>query len=568
MPEGASAVAEAIAAARTRTGIPDVIDPARFNSLVELIDHCVTTYASKPAVTSLGNTLSYRELDDASAAFAAYIQNYTDLQPGDRIAIQMPNLVQYPVTLFGALRAGLVVVNTNPLYSAREIRHQLNDAEVKALVVLANVADTVAGELANTPVKTVIVTELADLHGPLKRTAINFAARHIKKMIPEYSIPGAISFREVIAKGRKHALKPVQSKAEEVALLQYTGGTTGVSKGAMICHRNLIANVLQGGSIFQSFGLGVGTETFIAPLPLYHIYSFALSLIVMMQGNHTVLIPNPRDIDGFVKELGKWKWSGMSGLNTLFVALSQHPEFSKLDFSGLKVTLSGGMALTAGAAKTWKEITGCDVYEGYGLTETSPVVSINPGGHNRVGSIGVAVPSTEICVVSDDGEKLGIGEAGELCVRGPQVMLGYWQRPDETDKVIDADGWFHTGDIAVVDEDGFMRIVDRKKDMILVSGFNVFPNEIEDVASAHPQVAECAAIGVPDEKSGEAVKLFIVAKNGGVDKGELKSFLKERLTGYKMPKHIEFRDDLPKSNVGKVLRRELRDEELKTQAAS
>ena len=562
MSEQNKTVNEAISAARARARVPETIDPDKFKNLVELFHFCIESYRSRDAVSSIGHTLTYDDLERHSAALGAYLQQKTHLKPGDRVAIQMPNIIQYPVTLFAVLRAGFVVVNTNPLYSPREIKHQLNDSGAKALILLANVGEAAAEVLADTPVETVIMTELADLHPGFKGRLINFAARHVKKMIPDYDMPGAISFRKAVAQGRKLTLKEASPESNEVALLQYTGGTTGVSKGAMISHRNLIANILQAASIFDTYGFEEGPQTFIGPLPLYHIYSFTLGFIVMMQGNHTVLIPNPRDMDAFIKEMKKWEFSGMSGLNTLFVGLCKHPEFKNIDFSHLKMTLSGGMALTTAAANTWKEITGCEVYEGYGLTETSPIVSTNPGGANELGTIGVPVLNTEIKIAAEDGSEQPIGERGELCVRGPQVMLGYWQRDDETAKMIDEDGWLHTGDVAVVREDGYLKIVDRMKDMILVSGFNVYPNEIEDVVCAHPEVAECAAIGVPDDKSGEVVKIFVVGKNGAVNEDSLRAHLREQLTGYKMPKHIEQRDELPKSNVGKILRRELRDEEM------
>jgi long-chain acyl-CoA synthetase len=556
-------VAQAVSAARARAGVPEIINPDQFRNLIELFDFCIESFGSRDAVTSLGHTLTYDDLERHSAALGAYLQQKTDLQPGDRVAIQMPNIIQYPVAMFAVLRAGFVVVNTNPLYSPREIKHQLNDAGVKALILLANVGEAAAKVLPDTPaVKTVIMTEVADLHSPVKGRIINFAARHIKKMIPDYEIVNTISLRKALAQGRKLKLAVAKPAPNDVALLQYTGGTTGVSKGAMITHRNLVANILQAGSVFDTYGFEDGPQTFIGPLPLYHIYSFILAFIVMLQGNHAVLIPNPRDMNAFIGEMKKWKFSGMSGLNTLFVGLYNHPDFKSIDFSGLKMTLSGGMALTSTAANTWKEITGCEVYEGYGLTETSPVVTTNPGGANQLGSIGIPVPNTEIKIVGEDGSEQPIGERGELCVRGPQVMLGYWQNEDETKKIIDEDGWLHTGDVAIVQDDGYLKIVDRIKDMILVSGFNVYPNEIEDVVCTHPEVIECAAIGVPDEKSGEAVKIFIVGKNGPVNIDSLKAHLREQLTGYKMPKHIEQREDLPKSNVGKVLRRELRDEEL------
>ncbi|MFQ3199918.1 MAG: long-chain acyl-CoA synthetase [Zhongshania sp.] len=554
-------IAAAINTARERANLPMSIDLNQYANLVDMFAYCATEFADQPAVSCMGKTLSYRELDVFSAQFACYLQSHTNLQAGDRIALQMPNILQYPVALFGAIRAGMIVVNTNPLYSERELKHQLIDAGAKVLVVLANVAEAAAAVVADTAVETVIVTEIADLHTGIKRPLINTVVKHLKKMVPDVSFENAVTYRKALSLGKSGRYTPAAPKPEDIALLQYTGGTTGVSKGAMISHRNLMANVLQSKQLFESYGLKEAAEIFLSPLPLYHIYSFMLTFCVMMQGNHAVLIPNPRDLDTVIKEMKRWRWSGMSGINTLFVQLCNHPEFKTLDFSSVKATLSGGMALTAGAAKEWMAMTGAEVYEGYGLTETSPVVSINPGGANQIGTIGIALSGTEIRIVNEVGEDVGIGERGELCVRGPQVMIGYWQRQDETDKTI-KDGWLHTGDVAVVQADGYMRIVDRIKDMIIVSGFNVYPNEIEDVLSEHPNIAECAAIGVPDEKSGEAVKIFVAAKRGNIDEVELKAFLRERLTGYKLPRYIEVRDELPKTNVGKVLRRSLRDEEL------
>ena len=553
-------IAAVISAARAKVGMPSEVDLTQHANLGAMFDHCVSKFGNLPAMSCMGETITYSQLDKLSAQFASYLQNNTNLRPGDRIALQMPNILQYPVALFGAIRAGLIVVNTNPLYSQRELKHQLNDSGAKALVVLANVAEAAAAVVDESPVEFVIVTEIGDLHPPVKRLLINNVVKHVKKMVPKFSFKNAVKYRSVLAKGKSGQFTKANPDAEEVALLQYTGGTTGVSKGAMISHRNLMANILQSKNLFESFGLKEGEETFLSPLPLYHIYSFMLSFCVMLQGNHGVLIANPRDLSSVIKEMKRYKWSGMSGINTLFVQLCNNDEFRALDFSSVKATMSGGMALTAGAAKEWMEVTGAEVYEGYGLTETSPVVSINPGGNNQIGTIGVALPGTEIRIVVEGVDK-GVGERGELCVRGPQVMMGYWQRPDETEKTI-IDGWLHTGDVAIVQEDGYMRIVDRMKDMIIVSGFNVYPNEIEDVLSGHPNIAECAAIGVPDEKSGEAVKIFVAAKKGDIDVTELKAFLRERLTGYKMPRYIEVRDELPKTNVGKVLRRSLRDEEL------
>ena len=555
-------ISTTIEQARERLGIPNSVPLERYNSVLDLFDESVRKYPDNSAFTSLGRTVSFRELDRYATRFAAFLQRQPQLLPGDRIAIQLPNLVQYPVALFGALRAGLVVVNTNPLYSATEMEHQLNDAGAKALVVLANVAHTAASVLEKTDVRLVIVTEVADLHAPLRRIVINFAARYLKRMVPAFHIPNAVAFTHALREGAASAWKPHRSQPADVAVLQYTGGTTGVAKGAMLSHRNLIANTLQCAAMFSSYGIVPSREIFILPLPLYHIYSFIVSMVMLTSGNHCVLIPNPRDINSLIAAMRRFPFTGFCGLNTLFVALNQRAEFAQLNFSPLKVTLSGGMALTAAAAKDWQRITGCPIYEGYGLTEASPVVSVNPGNNNQLGTIGIAVPSTDVRILDEDNRDQGIGEPGELCVRGPQVMLGYWRRDDETRKVLDAEGWLRTGDIAIVREDGFMKIVDRKKDLIVVSGFKVFPGEVEDVISRHPDVIECAAIGVPDEHSGEAVKVFVVSRRADLTAQEIREFAHKQLTGYKVPKQVEFRKDLPKSNVGKVLRRELRDAEL------
>jgi len=546
--------------ARARLGIADTIPLERYGNVLDLFDEAVGLYADRPAFSSVGRTLTFREVDQYSRRFAAFLQQQPQLQPGDRVAIQLPNLVQYPVVLFGVLRAGLVAVNTNPLYSATEMEHQLNDAGAKALVVLANVAHTAAEVLPRTDVRVVIVTEIADLHAPLKRTLMNFAVRYVKRMVPAFHIPDAIAFTEALRVGAVANLNPARPKPMDLAILQYTGGTTGVAKGAMLSHRNLIANTLQGSAMFATYGIETGRETFIVPLPLYHIYSFILSMIMFTSGNHCVLVPNPRDLKSLVAEMRRNPFTGFCGLNTLFVALNQRADFARLDFSRLKATISGGMALTTGAAQEWKRLTGSVVYEGYGLTEASPVVSVNPGNDNQPGTIGVAVPQTQVRILDEDDREQGVGEPGELCVRGPQVMLGYWQRDDETRRVLDEEGWLRTGDIAVVREDGFIKIVDRKKDLIVVSGFKVFPGEVEDVVSRHPDVAECAAIGVPDEHSGEAVKVFVVLRRPGLTEQALREFCHQYLTGYKVPRQVEFRKDLPKSNVGKVLRRQLRDE--------
>ena len=543
---------------QNKLGIPNDVDITKYPNLTAAFEEAVEQFRELPVFTSLGRTITYGELDQLSADFASYLQNHTELKPGDRIAVQLPNVIQYPVVVFGALRAGMTIVNTNPLYSKRELEHQFNDSGATVLVVLANVASVVQQALPNTGIKQVIVTELADLHSPLKRFMLNNAIKHIKKMVPPYKLHQAHKFTEVMRLGSRQPMQKVERKIDDVAVLQYTGGTTGVAKGAMLTHQNLLANTLQCSVIFEGYDFDVGKEILIQPLPLYHIYAFLFSLISMLKGSHTILIPNPRDLPGLVKELSKWKFTGFCGLNTLFVGLCNNEEFQDLDFSAIKMTMSGGMALTHSAEANWRKITGSPIYEGYGLTETSPVVSVNPGRGNRVGTIGLPVPSTRIKIVDDDGKELPVGEAGELCVQGPQVMQGYWQRQDETDKVM-KDGWFYTGDIAVMEADGYMKIVDRKKDMILVSGFNVYPNELEDVLSEHPGVVECAAIGVPDDKSGEVVKMFVVAQQPSVTKDELIAFCKERLAGYKMPRYIVFKDELPKSTVGKILRRELRD---------
>lgn len=548
-----------ISAKRKELGLPDTVDTSIYPNLYTAFEQAVEKYADKDAFTSLGRTLTYAEVKKHADDFAAYLQNGTDLVPGDKIALQMPNLVQYPVAMFGALKAGLVVVNTNPLYSERELIHQFNDSGAKALVVSAVVAANVEKVIPQTDIKHVIVTGLADLHTPVKRFVVNNAAKYIKKMIPSYHIPGAVNFNQALKLGSRHIAKTVDSTHDDIAVLQYTGGTTGLPKGAMLTHGNLLANTLQSAPIFETYGYDDTGAILIQPLPLYHIYAFTVSMILITTGNHTVLIPNPRDIPGLVKELSKWKFSGFCGLNTLFVALCNNEGFKNLDFSSLKMTLSGGMALTKPAEQNWFDITGIHIYEGYGLTETSPVVSVNPGNGMRIGSIGIPVASTEVKLLGDNGETVGVGEPGELCVRGPQVMKGYWNRPDATAEVIDSEGWFSTGDVAQISRDGYLTIVDRKKDMILVSGFNVYPNELEDVLCAHPDVVECAAIGVPDERSGEAVKMFVVASKSTLTGDEVIAYCRENLAAYKVPKSIEFRDELPKSNVGKILRRELRD---------
>ncbi len=545
-------------------GVSSEINPNEYQNIQAVLKQSCERFADKPAFSSLGKTLTYGELYKLSGDFAAYLQQNTDLQPGDRIAVQLPNLIQYPIVVFGAMRAGLIVVNTNPLYTAREMEHQFNDAGAKALVCLANMAHLAEEVLPKTGIKHVVITEVADMLPPLKRMLINAVVKHVKKMVPAYSLPKAVKLNDALALGRGKAVSEASPKSDEVAVLQYTGGTTGVAKGAMLTHRNLVANMLQCKALMGS-NLNDGSEVLIAPLPLYHIYAFTFHCMAMMlSGNHNILISNPRDLPAMIKDLSKYRFSGFVGLNTLFVALCNSEDFRKLDFSALKITLSGGMALQLATAERWKQVTGCSICEGYGLTETSPVASVNPIEHIQLGSIGIPVPSTQFKVINDDGQDLPQGEIGELCIKGPQVMKGYWQRPEATAEVIDADGWFKTGDIGVIQEDGYIRIVDRKKDMILVSGFNVYPNELEDVLANLPGVLQCAAIGVPDEKSGEAIKLFVVVKPGeSLTKEQVMQHMHDNLTGYKRPRYVEFRDSLPTTNVGKILRRELRDEELR-----
>ena len=543
----------------TELGIAREADIARYPNVIAMIEQAFRQFPDRPAFSSLGHTLTYADVDRLSGQFAAWLQHHTDLEPGDRIAIQMPNLIQYPVVLFGAMRAGMVVVNTNPLYSEREVEHQFNDAGVKALVVQANVAQTAAAVLPRTGVKHVLVTELADLHPTFKRLLINNVAKYVKKMVPDFDIPGAGTLRGALKQGAQRPYSPVSVERNALAMLQYTGGTTGVAKGAMLSHGNLVSNVMQADALFESHGLGDDAQVLAQPLPVYHIYAFMTCVYSMLRGSHVVFIPNPRDIDSVVEVMKNYRPSIFCGLNTLFVALCNNEAFRALDFSNLKVTLSGGMALTHAAAEKWQEVTGCEVSEGYGLTETSPVVSSNPGNRKIIGTIGIPVPNTEVLILGDDDQVMPIDEPGELCVRGPQVMLGYWQRPDETAKVMTSEGWFRTGDVAKLRTDGFLQIVDRKKDMIVVSGFNVYPNELEDVLYQHEDVLECAAVGIPDETSGEVIKMFVVSKSGELTSDQVREFCRRSLTAYKVPKLVEFRDELPKTNVGKILRRELRD---------
>ena len=545
-------------------GIPTEINPDQYPNIQAVLKESCQRFADKPAFTNLGKTLTYGDLYRLSGDFAAWLQNYTDLQPGDRIAVQLPNVLQYPVVVFGAIRAGLVVVNTNPLYTTREMEHQFKDSGAKALVCLANMGHLAEAVVPKTDIKTVIITEVADFLPPLKRLVVNSVVKYIKKMVPAFHIPNALKLNDVLALGSKKAARNASPDSGDIAVLQYTGGTTGVAKGAMLTHRNLVANMLQTKAMMAS-NLLHGQETIVAPLPLYHIYAFTFHcMAMMMTGNNNLLITNPRDLPSMIKDLKKNKFTGFVGLNTLFAALCNNSDFRSLDFSNLKMTVSGGMALQIATAERWTQVTGSNICEGFGMTETSPVATVNPIQKIQLGTIGIPVSSTLCKVVDDDGNELALGETGELCVKGPQVMKGYWLREDATKEVLDADGWLRTGDIAIIQEDGYIRIVDRKKDMILVSGFNVYPNEIEDVLATLPSVLQSAAIGVPDEKAGEAIKVFITVRPGeSLTKEQVIAHMRSNLTGYKVAHQIEFRDELPTTNVGKILRRALRDEELK-----
>ncbi|GAA5317248.1 MAG: long-chain-fatty-acid--CoA ligase FadD1 [Candidatus Pelagadaptatus aseana] len=536
------------------------MDTNNMTTAPEAFQAAFKAYSDKPAFTALGKTLTYGEIDRLSAQFASYLQNHTGLKEGDAVAVQLPNILQYPVVIYGVLRAGMTLVNTNPLYTTREVKHQLNDSGAKALIVLANIAETAAEIIDETPVEQVIVTEVGDLHGFPKGLIINAVAKHVKKLVPKFHFKNQISFKSALAKGSKQNFTPVERTAEDVAVLQYTGGTTGVAKGAMLTHGNLVANMNQVADRLDV--LEVGKEILIAPLPLYHIYAFTAHCMAMaVNGCHNILIPNPRDLDSIVTAMKPYQITGFVGLNTLFNGLCHHEPFKALDFSKLKLTNSGGMALTSDVAELWKSVTGCEVSEGYGMTETSPVVTSNPPNAIKLGSVGIPVKDTEIKIVDAEGNEVPTGESGELLVRGPQVMKGYWKRPEATAEILSEDGWLDTGDMGVITEDGYLKIVDRKKDMIIVSGFNVYPNEIEDEICKHPGVLEAAAIGVEDAKTGEAVKLFLVKSDENLTKEEVIEFARKQLTAYKVPKQIQFMEDLPKSNVGKILRRELRDAE-------
>ncbi|MEL7451318.1 MAG: AMP-binding protein [Pseudomonadota bacterium] len=543
-------------------GVPETIDADSYPSVVHLLESVFSEFASRPAFSNLGKTLSYQELESLSGQFASWLQNGAGLQPGDRVALMMPNSLQYAVALVAALRAGLVVVNVNPLYTPRELKHQLNDSGAKCIVIIENFASVLEEVIADTPVETVVLTAMGDMLPFPKSAIVNFVLRSVKKAVPAFRLPGALQFKQCLKQGDSTPFTRVPVDGEALAFLQYTGGTTGVSKGAMLTHRNIVANLLQIRSWIAPLE-DESQEIVITALPMYHVYSLVVNCLGFMQaGGHNILISNPRDMDAFVKEMSKWPFTTISGVNTLYNGLLHHPEFANLDFSTLKLASGGGMAMQRAVSEKWMEVTGTPILEGYGLTEASPVVCGNPTTVTAAfsGNVGLPYPSTIVSIRDEDGTEVEIGNPGELWVSGPQVMKGYWGREEATAEVITEDGWLRTGDIAEVDERGFIKLVDRKKDMIIVSGFNVFPNEIEDVVALCPGVLEAACIGVPDEKTGEAVKVFAVRKPGEeLEADQIRAFCKEHLTGYKVPRHIEFRDELPKTNVGKILRRALRE---------
>ena len=543
-------------------GVPADIDVSQYRSLVHLMEESFERHASKPAYSFMGKDVSFAQVDSLSQAFAAYLQGL-GLVKGDRVAIMMPNMPQYPVAVAGILRAGFVVVNVNPLYTARELEHQLKDSGAKAIVIIENFATTLQQCIAQTPVKHVVLTAMGDLLGLVKGALVNYVVRHARKMVPPCQLPGAVRFNEAIARGTRGTLKRPELQPDDMAVLQYTGGTTGVSKGAVLLHRNILANVLQSEAWNQPVMSRVPAgeqPTAVCALPLYHIFAFTVNMMLGMRtGGKAILIPNPRDLPAVLKELSKHTFHSFPAVSTLFGGLANHPDFGTVNWSNLKVSVGGGMAVQSGTAKLWLEKTGCPICEGYGLSETSPSASCNPTTSTEfTGTIGVPLPGTWMVCLDDGGQPVPPGEAGEIAIKGPQVMAGYWQRPDETAKVMTADGYFKTGDVGIMDERGFFRIVDRKKDMILCAGFNVYPNEIEDVVSQLPGVLECAAVGVPDEKAGEAIKLVIVHKGEGLTEDQVRAHCRANLTGYKQPKVVEFRTELPKTPVGKILRRELR----------
>jgi long-chain acyl-CoA synthetase len=543
-----------------RANLPAEIDMNEFNSVPDVINKSCDTYRDTVAYMNFGAELTYDDVDRLSAAFGAQLQSM-GMKKGDRIAIMMPNVLQYPIAVFGALRAGFVVVNTNPLYTARELKHQLKDSGAKAILIMENFASVLEAVVDDTEVEHVILTSMGDMMSALKGMVMNFVLRKVKKMVPAYSLPGALQLKSVLAQGGGKTLDEPALTHDDLAFLQYTGGTTGVSKGAMLTHGNMVANMQQSSAWLGELA-SPGKETIITALPLYHIFALTANCLVFLKlGGRNVLITNPRDMPGFVKELSKVKFTAITGVNTLFNGLLNTPGFAELDFSSLRLTLGGGMAVQRAVAERWKKTTGVPLIEAYGLTETSPAACINPMDlKDYNGAIGLPISSTDCKVIDEEGNAQAVGETGELCIKGPQVMKGYWQRPEETAKVLDEDGWLRTGDMARMDEQGYFYIVDRKKDMILVSGFNVYPNEIEDVIADHPKVLEVGAIGAPDEKSGEVVKVIVVRKDPSLTVKEVREHCRKELTGYKVPKYVEFVDELPKTNVGKILRRELRDQ--------
>jgi long-chain acyl-CoA synthetase len=544
-------------------GVPADIDGSQYVSLVQLMEESFQKYATRPAYSFMGKEVTYAQTDSLSGAFAAYLQGL-GLAKGDRVAIMMPNVPQYPVAVAAILRAGYVVVNVNPLYTPRELEHQLKDSGAKVIVIVENFANTLEQCIAATPVQHVVLASMGDLLGMLKGTLVNYVVRKVKKMVPAYNLPGAVRFNDAIAQGRRSAFRKPEIKSDDVAVLQYTGGTTGVSKGAVLLHRNIIANVLQSEAFNQPVMDKVppGEQpTGVCALPLYHIFAFTVGMMLSMRtGGKLILIPNPRDLPAVLKTLSKETFHSFPAVNTLFNGLANHPDFNQVNWKNLKVSVGGGMAVQGAVAKLWLDKTGCPICEGYGLSETSPSASCNPTTSTEyTGTIGVPLPSTYFKLLDDDGKEVPLGQPGEIAIKGPQVMAGYWQRPDETAKVMTPDGFFKTGDIGTQDARGYFKIVDRKKDMVLVSGFNVYPNEVEDVVAKLPGVLECAVVGVPDEKTGEAVKLVIVKKDPNLTEQQVRDYCKANLTGYKQPRVIEFRTDLPKTPVGKILRRELRD---------
>jgi len=540
-------------------GVPEHIDPDNYASLIELIEESFDKYHSQDAFSNLGVTLSYADLDKYSSYFASYLQNTLHLKQGTRVAIMMPNLLQYPVALYGILRAGMVAVNVNPLYTARELKHQLNDSGAEAMIILANFANVLSDVIDETPVRRVILTEIGDMCPWPKRSIVNFMVKYVKKMVPDFTLHDHDTFSSVMHKGAKQPHKPVTLSHDDMAFIQYTGGTTGVSKGAVLTHGNMVANVMQSEAWFKPI-LKSSSEAIITALPLYHIFSLTANCLLFTKlGGLSILITNPRDLPAFVKTLQTTRFTCITGVNTLYNALANTDGIKDVDWSKVTMSFGGGMAVQESVAKQWQELTDTILIEGYGLTETSPAAVINPMTTDKFsGTIGVPISSTEVEIRDNDGNRLPFGEPGEVCIKGPQVMRGYWQRPDETAEVLDAEGWFKTGDVGFMSEEGYIKLVDRKKDMILVSGFNVYPNELEEVVAHHPEILEVAAIGVPDDHSGEVVKMFIVPKEEGLTEEAVMEYCRENLTGYKRPKYIEFMDELPKTNVGKVLRKELR----------